>query len=121
VTVFCVFSAEVTRERITRVTRQLQSSSRRVGLYRVHGSDYRISKCDTADGSNCETVNCVNVRASGINSLCPQRSEVICRVTYPTRDNILYNITFSDSKGLKLQYITEGKLINNISWTVCHA
>jgi hypothetical protein len=41
----------------------------RVELYRVNGSDYRISNCDIADGSNCKIVNCVSVRASGINSL----------------------------------------------------
>jgi hypothetical protein len=36
----------------------------RVQLYRVNGSDSsRISNCDTADGSNCEIVNCVTVRA----------------------------------------------------------
>jgi uncharacterized hydantoinase/oxoprolinase family protein len=34
-------------------------------LYRVHGSDSSERyNCDTADGSNCETVNCVSVRAS---------------------------------------------------------
>jgi hypothetical protein len=37
---------------------------------------------DTADGSNGVTVNCVNVRASGINSLDQRRRKVICRVTY---------------------------------------
>jgi hypothetical protein len=36
----------------------------RVELYRVNGSDYRTSNCDTADGSNCEIVNCVSVRAN---------------------------------------------------------
>jgi hypothetical protein len=30
-----------------------------VELYQVHGSDYMISNCDTADGSNCVIVNCV--------------------------------------------------------------
>jgi hypothetical protein len=54
----------------------------------VHGSDYRRSICDTADGSNCKIVNCVTVRASGINSLDPRRREVMCRVTYPTHDNM---------------------------------
>jgi hypothetical protein len=48
-------------------------------LYR---NDYRRCNCDTADGSNCEIVNGVNVRASGINSLYPIRREVTCRVTY---------------------------------------
>jgi hypothetical protein len=36
----------------------------RVELYRVNCSDYRISNCDTADGSNCKIVNDLNVRAS---------------------------------------------------------
>jgi hypothetical protein len=62
--------------------RELKCSSRRSQLYQVHGSDYRISNCDNADGSNCEIVNCISVRASGINSLDPRRREVICRVTY---------------------------------------
>jgi hypothetical protein len=43
---------------------ELICSSRRVGLYRVHDSDYRITNCDTADGNNCEIVNCVSVRAN---------------------------------------------------------
>jgi hypothetical protein len=55
-----------------RVTSQLQSSIRRselkpivIELYRVNGSDYSGRRnCDTADDSNCETVNCVTVRAS---------------------------------------------------------
>jgi hypothetical protein len=56
----------------------------------VHGSDYRISNCDTADGSNCEIVNCVSVRASGINSLYLVRREVICCVI--SHDNIIYGV-----------------------------
>jgi hypothetical protein len=32
-----------------------------IELYR---NDYRRSNCDTADGSTCETVNCVAVRAN---------------------------------------------------------
>jgi hypothetical protein len=36
----------------------------RVELYWVNGSNYRISNCDTVDGSNCKTVNCVSVRAN---------------------------------------------------------
>jgi hypothetical protein len=36
----------------------------RIQLYRVHGNDYGISNCDTVDGSNCEIVNCVSVRAN---------------------------------------------------------
>jgi hypothetical protein len=54
--------------------------------------DYIIRRnCDTADdrNSNCKIVNGVNVRASGINSLYAISREVICRVTHPTRDNIL--------------------------------
>jgi hypothetical protein len=50
------------------VDREITESSEvqhlRVELYRVNGSDYRISNCDTADGSNCEIVNCVSVRAN---------------------------------------------------------
>jgi hypothetical protein len=64
----------------------------RVEWYREHGKDYiRRCNCDTADGSNVITVNCVIVRASGINSLDPIRREFISRVTYPTRDNIYIN------------------------------
>jgi hypothetical protein len=48
----------------------------------VHDSGYRISNCDTVDGSNCKIVNGVNVRASGINSLYAIRREVTCRVLY---------------------------------------
>jgi hypothetical protein len=58
----------------------------------VNGSDYRISNCDTANGSNCEIVNGVNVRASGINSLYPIRHEVTCHVIHPTRDNFNTNV-----------------------------
>jgi hypothetical protein len=54
----------------------------RVELYRVNGSDYRTSNCDTADCSNWKIVNGVNVRASGINSLYPIRREVTCRVIH---------------------------------------
>jgi hypothetical protein len=59
-----------------------------IALYR---NDYRRSNCDTADGSTCVIVNCISVRASGINSLYPERREVICRVIHPTRDNIFFN------------------------------
>jgi hypothetical protein len=39
----------------------------------MNGSDSsRRNNCDTADGSSCETVNCVTVSASGINSLDPK-------------------------------------------------
>jgi hypothetical protein len=54
----------------------------RVEWHRVHGSDCGSSTCETADGSNCQIVICVNVRASGINSLYLIRREVTCRVTY---------------------------------------
>jgi hypothetical protein len=50
------------------VDREITESSEvqhlRVELYRVNGNDYRISNCDTADGSNCEIVSCVSVRAN---------------------------------------------------------
>jgi hypothetical protein len=68
------------------VDREITESSEvqqlRVELYRVNGSDYRTSNCDTADGSNYKIVNCVSVRASGINSLYPIRREVTCRALY---------------------------------------
>jgi hypothetical protein len=47
----------------------------------VNGNSKR--NCDTVYGSTC-----VIVWASAINSLDPERREVICRVTYPTRDNM---------------------------------
>jgi hypothetical protein len=53
-------SCSVDRE----ITESSEVQQLRVELYRVYGSDYRISNCDTADGSNCEIVNCVIVRAS---------------------------------------------------------
>jgi hypothetical protein len=83
------------------VDREITESSEvqqlRVELYRVNGSDYRISNCDTLDGSNCKIVNGVNLRASGINSLYSIRSEIICRVIHPTRDIIILseNLYFS--------------------------
>jgi hypothetical protein len=47
------------------VDREITESSEvqqlRVDCYRVHGRDYRISNCDTVDGSNCKIVNGVNV------------------------------------------------------------
>jgi hypothetical protein len=50
------------------VDREITESSEvqqlQVELYRVNGSDYRISNCDSVDGSNCEIVNCVSVRAN---------------------------------------------------------
>jgi hypothetical protein len=68
------------------VDRKITESSEvqlpRVQLYRVNGSVSSRCNCDTADCSNWEIVNCVNVRGSGINSLYPERREVICRVTY---------------------------------------
>jgi hypothetical protein len=57
----------------------------------LYGSYYRISNCDTVDGSNCKIVNGVSVRASGINSLYAIRREVTCRVIHPTRDNLFSN------------------------------
>jgi hypothetical protein len=64
------------------ITESSEVQQLRVELYRVIGSDYRISNCDTADCSNCKIVNCVTVRASGINSLYPIRREVTCHVAY---------------------------------------
>jgi hypothetical protein len=51
------------------VDREITESSEvqqlQVELCRVHGSDSsRRSNCDTADGSNCVIVNCMNVRAN---------------------------------------------------------
>jgi hypothetical protein len=63
----------------------------RIELYR---KDYRISNCDTADDSNCEIVNGVNVRASGINSLYAIRREVNCRVIHPTRENLVSELVY---------------------------
>jgi hypothetical protein len=62
-----------------------------IELYR---NDYRRSIWDTADGSTCVIVNCVNVRASGINSLCAIRREVNCRVIHPTRDNLVSELVY---------------------------
>jgi hypothetical protein len=57
----CVISNDsVDRE----ITESSEVQQLRVELYRVHGSDYRISNCDTVDGSNCKIVNCVSVRAN---------------------------------------------------------
>jgi hypothetical protein len=64
----------------------------RVERHRVHGSDSsRRSNCDTADGNNGEIVNCVNVRASGINSLYATRREVTCRALYTQHVTIYCN------------------------------
>jgi hypothetical protein len=57
-----------------------------IELYR---NDYRRSILDTADGSTCEIVNCIIVRASGINSLYLIRREVTCRLTYTQHVTIL--------------------------------
>jgi hypothetical protein len=50
------------------VDREIAESSEvqqlRVDLYRVNGSDYRISNCDTAGDSNCKIVDGVSVRAN---------------------------------------------------------
>jgi hypothetical protein len=75
----CVISSDSVDREITEYSEVQQL---RVELYRVNGSDYRTSNCDTADDSNCEIVNGVNVRASGINSLYAIRREVTCRVTH---------------------------------------
>jgi hypothetical protein len=79
------------------VDREITESSEvqqlRVELYRVNGSDYSISNCDTAvdsNDSNCKIVNGVNVRASGINLLYLIRCEVNCRVTYTQHVTIFY-------------------------------
>jgi hypothetical protein len=51
-------------ELLESVAREITESSEvqqpRVQLYRVNDSDYRISICETADGSNCKIVNDVN-------------------------------------------------------------
>jgi hypothetical protein len=64
------------------ITESSEVQQLRDELYQVNGSDYRTSNCDTADCSNCEIVNGVNVRASGINSPYQIRREVACHVTY---------------------------------------
>jgi hypothetical protein len=75
----CVISSNsVDRE----ITESSEVQQLRVELCRVPGSDYRISNCDTVDGSNCKIVNGVNVRASGINLLYAIRREVICCALY---------------------------------------
>jgi hypothetical protein len=57
----CVISSDSVDRQITESSEFQQL---RVELYRVNGSDYRISNCDTVDGSNCKIVNGVNVRAN---------------------------------------------------------
>jgi hypothetical protein len=75
----CVISSDsVDRE----ITESSEVQQLRVELYRVNGSDYSRSNCDTADGSNCKIVNGVNGRVSGINSLYQIRREVTCRMLY---------------------------------------
>jgi hypothetical protein len=93
----CVISTDsVDRE----TTEPSEVQQLRVELYRVNGSDYRISNCDIVDGSNCKIVNGVNVRASGINSLYAIRREVNCRITHPTCDSMhQYTIPKSVSSG----------------------
>jgi hypothetical protein len=76
------------------ITESSEVQQLRVEWHRVHGSDYRRTTCETADSSNCQTVNCVNVRASGINSLYPIRREVTCRVTYTQHVTIYYKLRF---------------------------
>jgi hypothetical protein len=54
----------ISRLRVS-VDREITESSEvqqlRAELYRVNGSDYRTSNCDTVDGSNCKIVIGVNV------------------------------------------------------------
>ena len=59
----------VTRERVTSQSQSIicwrELKSIVIELYQVNGSDCsRKSNCGTADGSSCETVNCVSVRAN---------------------------------------------------------
>jgi hypothetical protein len=97
----CVISSDSVDREITEFSEVQQL---RVELYRVNGSDYITTNCDTVDGSNCKIVNGVNVRASGINSLYPIRREVICRVTHPTRDNIYICVCEKIKSRLFLNY-----------------
>jgi hypothetical protein len=46
------------------ITESSEVQQLRVELYRVYGSDYRLSNCDTADGSNGVIVSCISVRAN---------------------------------------------------------
>jgi hypothetical protein len=50
------------------VDREITESSEvqqlRVEWHRVHARDYRISNCDTVDGSKCKIVNRASVRAN---------------------------------------------------------
>jgi hypothetical protein len=46
------------------ITESSEVQQLRVELYRVNGSDYRRRNCDTVDGSICEIVNHVSVRAN---------------------------------------------------------
>jgi hypothetical protein len=55
-----ISSGSVDRE----TTESSEVQQLRVELYRVNGSDYRISNRDIVDGSNCKIVNCVSVRAN---------------------------------------------------------
>jgi hypothetical protein len=82
----------ISRLRVS-VDREITESSEvqhlRVELYRVHGSDYRISNCDTADDSNFNCKSCECKSECGINSLYAIRREVTCRVIHTTRDNLV--------------------------------
>jgi hypothetical protein len=84
------------------VDREITESSEvqqlRVELYRVNGSEYSRSNCDTVDDSNCEIVNGVNVRASGINLLYAIRREVTCRALY-TQHVTIYIFFFAAACG----------------------
>jgi hypothetical protein len=47
------------------ITEPSEVQQLRVQLYRVNGSDSSQRRnCDTTDGSSCEIVNCVTVRAN---------------------------------------------------------
>jgi hypothetical protein len=69
-------------------------------LYSVHGSDHRRScNCDTADGSSCESVNCVSVeRMWNKFAILNTAWSYLSRVIHPTRDNTLWLL-----KSLKCQ------------------
>jgi hypothetical protein len=65
------------------ITESSEVQQLRVEWSRVNGKDYRRRcNCDTADGSECVTVNCECKSECGINSLYPIWREVTCRVTY---------------------------------------
>jgi hypothetical protein len=103
-----------------------------IELYR---KDYiRRRNCDTLDGSTCVIINCVNVRASGINSLYAIRREVTCRALYTqhvtiwcqkwdwtyTRDNLvsdLINALPGNSYVNTVRHATIGEAVSSVSFT----